>query len=111
MIANACIQHYRLNEPLVIATRDAAALHQTRVAMRRLRSAFTLFRPALHGAEYQRLRNELRWFTAQLGDARNLDVYLGAGPVPKRSGRLWPSCAGRPTSACSKRWNRSACAT
>jgi inorganic triphosphatase YgiF len=75
-IVHACIKHYRLNEPLVIRQRKAAALHQARVAMRRLRSAFTLFKPAIEDVEYQHLRQELRWFTAQLGDARNLDVYL-----------------------------------
>jgi inorganic triphosphatase YgiF len=76
VVAHACIRHYRLNEPLVIATQKPAVLHQSRVAMRRLRSAFTLFRPAIRDNEYGRLRDELRWFTSQLGDARNLDVYL-----------------------------------
>ncbi|HUE79426.1 MAG TPA: CHAD domain-containing protein [Sphingomicrobium sp.] len=76
VIAHACIRHYRLNEPLVIATQEPAVLHQARVAMRRLRSSFTLFRTAIRDGEYDRLREELRWFTAQLGDARNLDVYL-----------------------------------
>jgi inorganic triphosphatase YgiF len=76
LIVHACLKHYRLNEPLVIRERKAAALHQCRVAMRRLRSAFTLFRPAVEDVEFQHLRHELRWFTAQLGDARNLDVYL-----------------------------------
>ena len=76
VIANDCLQHYRLNEPLVIARRDSEALHQARVALRRLRSAFALFRPILRDDDYERLRLELRWFTAQLGDARNLDVYL-----------------------------------
>ena len=76
VVAFACIKHFRLNEPLVIASRNPSALHQTRVAMRRLRSAFTLFRPAVGDAEFARLRGELRWFTAELGDARNLDVYL-----------------------------------
>lgn len=75
-IVHACLKHYRLNEPLVIRTCNAEALHQARVGMRRLRSAFTLFRPAIEDVEYQHLRHELRWFTAQLGDARNLDVYL-----------------------------------
>ena len=76
LIAHACIRHYRLNEPLVIATQAPPVLHQARVAMRRLRSAFALFRPAIADGEYLRLREELRWFTSQLGDARNLDVYL-----------------------------------
>ncbi|MFL6736314.1 MAG: CHAD domain-containing protein [Sphingomonas sp.] len=75
LIVHACLKHYRLNEPLALEA-DAAALHQGRVAMRRLRSAFALFRPAIEDVEYQHLRHELRWFTAQLGDARNLDVYL-----------------------------------
>lgn len=74
-IVHACLKHYRLNEPLALKG-NAAALHQARVAMRRLRSAFALFRPAIEDVEYQHLRHELRWFTAQLGDARNLDVYL-----------------------------------
>ena len=76
IVVHACLRHYRLNEPLVIAECGAEALHQARVAMRRLRSAFTLFRPAVEDVEYQHIRHELRWFTAQLGDARNLDVYL-----------------------------------
>ena len=48
--------------------------------MRRLRSALTLFRPVLADADFPRLRSELRWFTDQLGDARNLDVILAAKP-------------------------------
>jgi inorganic triphosphatase YgiF len=75
-IVHACLKHYRLNEPLVIRKAKAEALHQARVAMRRLRSAFTLFRPAIEDVEFQHLRQELRWFTSQLGDARNIDVYL-----------------------------------
>lgn len=76
LIVHACLKHYRLNEPLVIQRCKAPALHQTRVAMRRLRAALSLFRPAIEDVEFQHLRDELRWFTAQLGNARNLDVYL-----------------------------------
>jgi triphosphatase len=76
VIVHACLRQYRLNEPLVIRRRKMEALHQARVAMRRLRSALTLFKPAIRDAEYEYLRAELRWFTAQLGDARNLDVFL-----------------------------------
>ena len=76
VMVHACLKHYRLNEALVIERREALALHQCRVAMRRLRSAFTLFKSAIADVEYQYLREELRWFTSQLGDARNLDVYL-----------------------------------
>jgi triphosphatase len=75
-IVASCIRHFRINEPLVIDHRDVEGLHQARVAMRRLRSALSLFRPAIGGEELERLRGELRWFTAKLGDARNLDVLL-----------------------------------
>jgi CHAD domain-containing protein len=44
--------------------------------MRRLRSGFTLFRPVIADDEYPDLRERVRWFTDQLGDARNLDVLL-----------------------------------
>lgn len=76
-IVSACLKHYRLNEPLVIGGRHGAALHQARVAVRQLRSAISLFKPAVADVEYQHLRQEIRWFSTELGDARNLDVFLG----------------------------------
>ena len=75
-IAHACLKHFRLNEDLV-GKRDPAALHQARVAIRRLRAAFSLFGSVVRDEEGMRLREELRWFAGQLGDARNLDVFLG----------------------------------
>jgi inorganic triphosphatase YgiF len=75
-IVMACLRHFRLNEPLVIEHRTPEALHQSRVAMRRLRAALTLFRTAVTDAQFGHIKDELRWFTGQLGDARNLDVYL-----------------------------------
>src|SRR5205085_9076229 len=75
-IVTACIRHFRRNEPLVIEKRSMNALHQARVAMRRLRSTLTLFRTVVADDEFMALRDELRWFTGKLGDARNLDVYL-----------------------------------
>lgn len=75
-IAYACIRHIRLNEGPLLATRSFESLHQTRVAMRRLRSAFSLFGPALGGLETARLKRRLREISGQLGTARNLDVYL-----------------------------------
>jgi triphosphatase len=75
-IVSACLRHFRPNEPLVIESRDVEGLHQARVAMRRLRSAFALFGPVVRDRECERIEDELRWFAAELGDARNLDVYL-----------------------------------
>ena len=83
LIAQSCIRHFRLNEPLVVRQRDPEALHQLRVAMRRLRAALSIFRPALEDARFEPLRDELRWFTFQLGGARNLDVYLARKRLPR----------------------------
>ena len=77
-IAHACLRHMRLNEAVFVHNRDPEALHQLRVALRRLRSAFTLFKPMLGGdATAQRLRAELKRVTEPFGTARNLDVFLG----------------------------------
>jgi inorganic triphosphatase YgiF len=75
-IIASCIRHFRLNEPLVISSRSPEALHQSRVALRRLRAAFSLFRTAIAGSDLILLKDELRWFMRKLGDARNLDVFL-----------------------------------
>ena len=75
-IAHACLRHFRLNEMVLLEARDADALHQARVALRRLRAALSLFRPTLRGKDYRALRDGLRWLAAQLGEARNLDVLL-----------------------------------
>ncbi len=75
-VAAACLVHLRRNEPLVLAARDPEALHQTRVALRRLRSAFSLFKPVADVRETRGIREMLRARIAVLGDARNLDVLL-----------------------------------
>jgi CHAD domain-containing protein len=76
VIAFACLRHFRSNEPRVAAARDVDALHQSRVALRRLRSAFSLFKPILARPAAERFREELRALSNTLGEARNLDVLL-----------------------------------
>lgn len=73
-IARACLRHYRLNEALLLDHYDPLALHQARVAVRRLRSALTIFKPILAEADRVRFRDELRWLAGMLGEARDLDV-------------------------------------
>ena len=84
-IAASCLRQFRLNETIVAVTQDAAALHQSRVAMRRLRSAFSVFRPIIADEAFASVREEVRWFTEQLGDARNLDVLLKRAPRGKHA--------------------------
>lgn len=78
-IVQSCIRQFRLNEDLLFETRDPKALHQARVAIRRLRSAFSIFKPMI-GDAGAGLGEELRWLAACLGDVRDLDVLLGRAP-------------------------------
>jgi inorganic triphosphatase YgiF len=75
-IAQACLRHFRLNETVLLESRNAEALHQARVAIRRLRSALSLFRPIAQDPERRHFNAELRWLGRQLSDARNLDVLI-----------------------------------
>ncbi|AGH51986.1 ceramide glucosyltransferase (plasmid) [Sphingomonas sp. MM-1] len=82
-IVQSCVRQFRLNEALLLllSGREAGALHQARVALRRLRSAFSIFKPVIGGKDHLALRGELRWLASELADARNLDVLLErAGP-------------------------------
>ncbi len=76
-IVSACLKHFRMNETLM-AEGHAEALHQARVAMRRLRSALWMFRPAIKDRQFADIRDALRDFTRQMGTARNLDVFLAS---------------------------------
>ncbi|PTQ09803.1 inorganic triphosphatase [Sphingomonas oleivorans] len=87
-IVRACLRHFRLNEPLILAAADAEAVHQARVALRRLRSALSLFRPLLSDPESEKMRAELKWLAALLGEARNLDVLIGHIDIVELKPRL-----------------------
>ena len=65
--------------------RDPEGVHQLRVGLRRLRSAFTLFKDQLGRNGVQMSLQAKRAF-AVLGDARDLDVFLLETLPPVRSG-------------------------
>ncbi len=75
-IAHACLRQFSLNAPAFNSTHQVEAVHQTRVAIRRLRSALSLFAPVLRDAAFDHLRAELKWLFDVLGAARDLDVLL-----------------------------------
>nr|WP_240906082.1 CHAD domain-containing protein [Thiorhodococcus mannitoliphagus] len=58
---------------------DIEGVHQTRVAVRRMRSAISLFRDAIPKELTAFWREELRWIGSQLGQARDLDVFIAEG--------------------------------
>jgi CHAD domain-containing protein len=63
------------NEPGARLGDDIEALHDMRVAVRRLRAALSLFKPFLP-AEILAQRDDLRWLAGTLGSVRDLDVQL-----------------------------------
>ena len=75
-VAHACLRHMRVNEEILLQGRDAHALHQVRVAIRRLRSAFSLFGDLINDSQGRHIRDEIKRLTQPLGHARNLDVFL-----------------------------------
>jgi inorganic triphosphatase YgiF len=75
-IAQACLCQLTLNFDLLVAGARLEALHQARVALRRLRVALTVFKSVVADGELEGLKAELRWLTGELGDARNLDVFI-----------------------------------
>lgn len=86
-IVGACIRHFGLNDPIIVRKRTSEALHQARVALRRLRSALSLFGDMIADGTLPQLKTALRTVSRELGDARNLDVYLerSAGPEAEAS--------------------------
>ena len=79
-IVQACLRQFRLNEDLLLMGRTPEALHQARVALRRLRSALSIFRTLIADDASAELRETLRWLAAALGLARNIDVLIARAP-------------------------------
>jgi inorganic triphosphatase YgiF len=75
-IARNCLDHLLANERCLVATRNAEALHQMRVALRRLRSAMKVFRRTVAGPDLDAARTDLRWLLGILGPARDDYVFL-----------------------------------
>lgn len=75
-IVFGCVQQLQANEAGVIGGQDSEYLHQARVALRRLRSAITVFDAAFPKAGYAAVLEELRWLGGCLGPARDWDVFV-----------------------------------
>lgn len=79
-ILNAAASHVAANLQILAATGAPEAVHQSRVALRRLRAALALLQAALPAERRHHLRREAGWLAAELGAARDFDV-LATGPL------------------------------
>ncbi len=75
-ILRACVQHWCANEAAALDGRDPEGVHQLRVALRRLRSAVSVFGHLIHPERRSWLTDEARRILGSLGPARDWDVFL-----------------------------------
>lgn len=76
IIATECINHLESNRDIVLMESDIEGIHQMRVALRRLRAAFSLFKDRINSEESSLILTEVSWLANQLGKVRDLDVLI-----------------------------------
>lgn len=74
-VAFHCLAHLQDNEIGLLAGRNPEYLHQARVALRRLRSAFRVFDTAIPRSHFAQILDELKSVARLLGNARDLQVF------------------------------------
>jgi inorganic triphosphatase YgiF len=74
-IAFSCLHHLAANRAAVLAG-DPEGVHQMRVGLRRLRAALSLFKTLIDGPELESVKEDLKWLSDELTDARDFDVFL-----------------------------------
>lgn len=82
-IIQHCFSQLMANHPVVVYGRSVEGLHQLRVSLRRMRSAFWVFRPRIRDSATRLFETEAKWFAQICGAARDHDVFLEEvlGPV------------------------------
>ncbi len=83
IVSGAC-DHYIANWAPLRESDDPEAIHQMRVALRRLRAALAMFGRAIPCAEFEQFRDEAQALASALGPARDCDALremVAAGPL------------------------------
>jgi triphosphatase len=75
-IVEGCLEQILANAEPAAGGVDPEGVHQMRVGVRRLRSALSAFKRVLPLAQVRALSTNLRWLGAELGAARDLDVFI-----------------------------------
>ncbi len=86
-IGRACLAHLLRNEPVLRQARDPDAVHQMRVAMRRLRAAISIHKEILDDDRRDAVAAEVKWMASELGEARDLDVFIAKTARPASRAR------------------------
>lgn len=77
LILRSCHDQLVRNHECFADTQDPEAIHQMRVALRRIGSAKGIFKHLLDDPQTAALKAELRWLNGALGAARDRDVFIG----------------------------------
>ncbi len=75
-VATACFDQFLLNEAAIRVTGDHEAVHQCRVALRRLSACLRFFSAFVSGPDYEAVWRDLKELGAHLRKARDLDVLI-----------------------------------
>jgi CHAD domain-containing protein len=75
LIVSECLEDVATNHDATCGG-DGTALHQTRVALTRLRAAVAFYGKMVADIEWTRLKSELKWLSSHLGATRDLDVAI-----------------------------------
>ncbi len=75
LVAGGCLEDVAAHHNALCAA-DPTALHQTRIALTRLRAAVSFYSPMVADTEWPRLKSELKWLNEYLGATRDLDVAI-----------------------------------
>ena len=75
-VLDGCQSHLQANQVVAGEGRHPEGVHQVRVALRRMRSAFSLLHRELPSATMRSLGGEAKWAAGALGPARGWDVFL-----------------------------------
>lgn len=75
-ILRSALGHLMINRAAAVSGKDIEGVHQARVAIRRIRSAISVFHNYLSREQTAPLKGEIAWMMDTLGPARDLDVFL-----------------------------------
>lgn len=93
-IMRNCLEQLRGNEAAILASEDDEAIHQFRVAIRRLRAAIGAYRALIDDGAHAMLSIDLRWLQRQFGPARDLDVLIADTLKPMQARLSGQTAAG-----------------
>ncbi len=97
------VEDLRTNVSKALKQFDIDAIHQARVATRRLKAALDLFKPVLTGDRRRPFARELRKLRRRLGPLRDLDVMLDHLREYEQDPRLAPAAAWLAGALCGQR--------